>query len=145
MQAGVPEVDEWTGDENFRLTLVELAGRTQQSPLPIPLQNPIQLPLAALESEVFERLVAEMVSRQYNLGVQFYGRRGQAQYGLDIVEREPDSRRSLYQVEVPSVVWRPDQGRGGGVCRSATTPGISRLCQAVRSLSFCGGCICRTR
>ena len=65
----------------------------------MPLQNPALLPLSDLDPEVLERLVAEIVSRQDNRGVQFYGRRGQKQYGLDVLEREKTGTRSLYQVK----------------------------------------------
>jgi hypothetical protein len=41
---------------------------------------------------VLERLAAEMIKRRPNRGDHFYGRRGQKQYGLDILEREPPMR-----------------------------------------------------
>ncbi|MEU9313743.1 hypothetical protein [Streptomyces sp. NPDC048256] len=63
------------------------------------MQNPKRLPLTELDPEAFEWLITEVVSRQDNRGVQFYGRSGQEQHGLDIVAREPDGRRSLYQVK----------------------------------------------
>ncbi|MFJ8663122.1 restriction endonuclease [Streptomyces sp. NPDC093795] len=89
-----------SGDEDHEeLSLVELAARVQRAELPVPVQNPQKLPLDQLDPEVFERLVAEIVSRRDHRGVSFYGRRGQKQYGLDIVEREPDLRRTLYQVK----------------------------------------------
>lgn len=81
------------------ISFATLARRTQVSALPIPMQNPVCLPFGELDPEVFERLVAEVVHRQDNRGVQFYGRRGQKQYGLDIVERERTDSRSLYQVK----------------------------------------------
>ncbi|MFF0767374.1 hypothetical protein ACFYUK_00655 [Nonomuraea wenchangensis] len=81
------------------LTWPKLARHTQTTPLPVPMQNPALLPLADLEPGVFERLVTEMISRQNNRGAQFYGRSGQQQYGLDIVERQKDSTRALYQVK----------------------------------------------
>ncbi|GAA2497304.1 hypothetical protein [Streptomyces longisporus] len=81
------------------LTLAQLTRHRQSGPLPPPIQNPALLPFNELDPEVFERVVAEVVSRRHNLGVQFYGRRGQKQHGLDIVEREPSQRRSLYQVK----------------------------------------------
>ncbi|MFH8894381.1 hypothetical protein [Streptomyces sp. NPDC017949] len=65
----------------------------------MPVQNPKRLPLTELDPEAFEWLITEIVSRQDNRGVQFYGRSGQEQHGLDIVAREPDGRRSLYQVK----------------------------------------------
>ncbi|MFJ4633381.1 hypothetical protein [Streptomyces sp. NPDC088847] len=80
------------------LSLAELGGRVQP-PLALPVLNPKRLPLTELDPETFEWLIAEIVSRQDNRGVQFYGRSGQTQHGLDIVAREPDQRRSLYQVK----------------------------------------------
>ncbi|QMU70263.1 hypothetical protein [Streptacidiphilus sp. P02-A3a] len=86
-------------DPPQELTLAQLTRHKQSGPLPLPIQNPGLLPFNDLDPEVFERVVAEVVSRRHNLGVQFYGRRGQKQYGLDIVEREPSQQRSLYQVK----------------------------------------------
>ena len=88
--------DAW---EEIEISFPSLAARTQTSPLPVPMQNPVLLPLPELDPEVLERLVAEIVHRQDNHGAQFYGRRGQKQYGLDIVERENQGARSLYQVK----------------------------------------------
>ena len=65
----------------------------------LPTASPASLPYTQLDPETFERLVAEVVSRRDHRGVQFYGRRGQKQHGLDVVEHEPDGRRSLYQVK----------------------------------------------
>ncbi|MFD8985983.1 hypothetical protein [Streptomyces sp. NPDC059564] len=95
------------GGELVELTLAALGSRRQQVSLPLPLQNPAQLPLHELQPEVFERLVAEMVSRHDNRGVQFYGRSGQKQHGLDVVEREPGGLRSLYQVKRYASLTRP--------------------------------------
>jgi hypothetical protein len=39
-----------------------------------------------------------MIKRRPNLGAHFYGRRGQSQHGLDIVEREAVDASSVYQV-----------------------------------------------
>ncbi|MGR4878704.1 hypothetical protein ACIPUC_04600 [Streptomyces sp. LARHCF249] len=101
-------VEEEAADAGLiKLTLAALGSRRQQLPLAVPLQNPAQLPLHHLQPEVFERLVAEMVSRQDNRGVQFYGRSGQKQYGLDVVEREPGGLRSLYQVKRYASLTRP--------------------------------------
>jgi len=85
--------------DEVEISFPTLAGRSQVTPLPVPLQNPALLPLSDLDPEVLERLVAEIVSRQDNRGVQFYGRRGQKQYGLDVLEREKTGTRSLYQVK----------------------------------------------
>lgn len=82
-----------------RRTLPQVLRALQQTPLPVPMQNPTLLPVSLLDPEVMERLAAELVSLRNNLGAHFYGRRGQKQYGLDIVELEPDAACSLYQVK----------------------------------------------
>lgn len=87
------------GADLVELTLAQLLRRTQTAPLPVPMQNPFPLPLSKLEPEVLERVAAEIVSRQDNRGAQFYGRQGQKQHGLDIVERDRTESRSLYQVK----------------------------------------------
>ncbi|PZS37446.1 MAG: hypothetical protein DLM62_19175 [Pseudonocardiales bacterium] len=87
------------GADLVRLTRAQLWRHTQTAPLPVPMQNPTLLPLSKLEPGVFECLAAEIVSRQDNRGVQFYGRQGQKQHGLDIVERDRTGSRSLYQVK----------------------------------------------
>ena len=91
-----PDGDQDAG-ELERRTLAEVLGAVQQTP--VPLQNPALLPLGQLDPEVLERLAAELVWRRNNRGAHFYGRRGQAQYGLDIVELEPHATCSLYQVK----------------------------------------------
>jgi hypothetical protein len=93
-EAGLPS------DPDFvRYSLSQVVRNDQSEQLPTPLQNPSLLPLSLLDPEVLERLAAEIVSRQDNSGCHFYGRRGQAQYGLDIVELERTGSRSLYQVK----------------------------------------------
>ncbi|WP_262063454.1 hypothetical protein [Streptomyces sp. STR69] len=87
------------GTDVVELTLPDVLRHSQTGELSIPTQNPALLPLSDLDPEVFERLIAEIVSRRNNIGVQFYGRRGQKQYGLDVVERETPSARILYQVK----------------------------------------------
>jgi hypothetical protein len=76
----------------------DLVGARQASPLPPPLVGASSLPLGALDPEVLERLAAELIRRRPNQGAHFYGRRGQKQYGLDIVERESPGVNSVYQV-----------------------------------------------
>lgn len=86
-------------DEPYqRQTLGDLPLPTQFTTT-LPTANPRQLPLADLEPEVFERLAAEFVAwRSNSTKVHFYGRRGQAQYGLDIVEHLGGAKPTLYQV-----------------------------------------------
>jgi hypothetical protein len=80
------------------VAFTSLTRRTQSSLLPLPLPAPSLLPLHLLDPEMLERLVAELVSRRGDNSVQFYGRRGQKQYGLDIVEVRR-GERMLYQVK----------------------------------------------
>jgi hypothetical protein len=69
-----PDGDQGTG-ELERRTLAEVFRAVQQTPLPVPLQNPALLPVGQLDPEVLERLAAELVCRRDNLGAYFYGRR----------------------------------------------------------------------
>jgi hypothetical protein len=105
---GYPELDSQVDpdrdDALISIAATDLAIRKQATSLPTPVVNPTTLPLSQLEPEAFESLIAEMVSRQPNLGVQFYGRRGQEQYGLDVVKREMNYDRSLFQVKRFAVI-----------------------------------------
>lgn len=107
-----PELDSQVvpdgNDDLISISAADLAICKQAAPLPIAIANPTTLPLSQLEPEVFERLIAEMVSRQPNLGVQFYGRRGQKQYGLDVVKREMSYDHSLFQVKRFAVITPND-------------------------------------
>ncbi len=80
------------------VALTSLTRRTQGRPLPLPTLAPPLLPLHLLDPELLERVAAELVSRRGDNSVQFYGRRGQKQYGLDILETRRDER-TLYQVK----------------------------------------------
>lgn len=92
-------MDDSVDAEQVPLTLAQVHRRVQSTPLPPPMQDPELLPVADLDPKVFERLVAEVIARGDHRGVQIYGRNGQSQYGLDIVARERDGTRSLYQVK----------------------------------------------
>ncbi|MGF0320576.1 hypothetical protein ACQR3Z_32425 [Nocardia fluminea] len=87
-------------DDAEHRSLSEVLDPKTSVSLPIPIPNTPRLPFSLLEPEVFERVVAEVVStlRDHH-SVQFYGRRGQKQYGLDIVESETATSRVLYQVK----------------------------------------------
>lgn len=89
-QAGQGEPDE--------VTYPDLLRADQESPLPTPRTGVTNLPLGDLDPEVLERLAAEMIKRQQNAGAHFYGRRGQTQHGLDVLERELAGTSSVYQV-----------------------------------------------
>ena len=80
----------------------------QTSPLPTPYAAAANLPIDKLDPEVLERLAAEMIKRRPNRGAHFYGRRGQKQYGLDIVEREAAGANSVYQVRRYEVLTPED-------------------------------------
>src|SRR5437870_4629611 len=81
------------------VTLEQLREHAPDAAVPIPTKNPPVLPVQHLDPEAFERLVAEIVDMRDNASVHFYGRRGQAQYGLDIVEELTDGKRVLHQVK----------------------------------------------
>jgi hypothetical protein len=95
---GLGPAGEAGGDELYEVAFAELAGAQQASELPTARSGAANLPLGELDPEVLERLAAEMIKRQQNLGAHFYGRRGQKQYGLDILEREAVGSNSVYQV-----------------------------------------------
>jgi hypothetical protein len=80
-----------------RKKLGDVLTATRSQELPLPIHDPPLLPLHLLEPEVFERLVAEYIT-QLSTSVHFYGRRGQDQHGLDIVEWDGPGRTTLYQV-----------------------------------------------
>jgi hypothetical protein len=94
------EGDGAVDDDEVEIPFRELAVRAQTAPLPPPTLNPPLLPFSLLDPEVFERVVAEIVFRRRDhLGTHFYGRRGQKQHGLDIVEQMKDGGAALYQVK----------------------------------------------
>lgn len=86
------------GDELTEVRFVDLARARQTSSLPPPLVSSFNLPLGDLDPLVLERLAAMLIKRRPNRGAHFYGRNGQVQHGLDIVERETDGSISVYQV-----------------------------------------------
>ena len=87
-------------DEYEQLLFPDIMRRQTARLLLVPMQNPPLLPLADLEPEVLERLAAEVVSRSEGTStVHFYGRRGQKQHGLDIVQWRRGARPTLYQVK----------------------------------------------
>lgn len=98
---------EWmqSGAHGRRLFFTDIVRRVQTAPLPVPLRNPSVLPLVDLEPEVLERLATEVVSRlPQAVTTHFYGRRGQKQHGLDIVQWNRSDRPTLYQVKrFPSI------------------------------------------
>lgn len=83
--------------ELSEVRFADLVRARQTSPLPMPHTGVPNLPLSELDPEVLERLGAEMIKRRPNHGTHFYGRRGQKQYGLDIVERETLDLTTVYQ------------------------------------------------
>ncbi len=81
-----------------RLSPAEVLAR-QPGPVSPPVLRATRLPALELSPEVFERLVLEYVwSAEAARDVHVYGRRGQKQYGLDIVGEDRDRQRFVYQV-----------------------------------------------
>lgn len=100
MTAGEKDTAAVDLDELIEVPYPELARREQTTPPPLPTPNPPLLPFHALDPEVFERVVAEVVYRRRDhLGTHFYGRRGQKQHGLDIVEHTKEGNTALYQLK----------------------------------------------
>src|ERR1700690_74983 len=96
--AGVQLEPEGNPDGLGAICFADLVRARQSSPLPTPTAGASNLPLGDLDPEMLERFAAEMIKRRPNRGAHFYGRRGQKQYALDIVEREAESSNSVYQV-----------------------------------------------
>jgi hypothetical protein len=81
-----------------RLNPAEILAR-QPGQVSPPVPPATRLPMLELSPEVFERLVLEYVwSVEAARDVHVYGRRGQKQYGLDIVGQDRERRRFVYQV-----------------------------------------------
>ncbi|WP_454857537.1 hypothetical protein [Promicromonospora soli] len=91
-------------------SFAEIARRVPSKAFAPPIAGVPELPLRDLEPIVLERLVAQLVYRHDHRGVQFYGRSGQKQYGLDVVEARPDGGYTLYQVKRYQEIT-PDQLR----------------------------------
>jgi len=91
------EVDE---AELEQVPLARVFGVRQRDSLPTPMVQEVELPLRALAPEVFERVVVEFVWLVEGLrGVHLYGRRGQAQFGLDVVGTNSDGGVVVYQAK----------------------------------------------
>lgn len=132
-------------DELREVAFVDLARARQTSELPTARAGAANLPLGELDPEVLERLAAEMIKRQQNLGAHFYGRRGQKQYGLDILEREAVGSSSVYQVRryavltpdmITSAVTEyadPKPSKGGGRNQPGGSPHAGTCCLPPRS------------
>lgn len=87
-------------DDDFdEQSLDDIKSRRPRNVAPTAARTADVLPLATIEPALFERVIAEVVAAQDNHSVHFYGRNGQAQYGLDVVEQRADGTRVLYQVK----------------------------------------------
>jgi hypothetical protein len=83
-----------------QIPLARVLGAQRRGALPIPMVQESQLPFRNLAPEVFEWVVAEFAWLGEGLrNVSFYGRRGQKQYGLDIVGTARDGKVVVYQVK----------------------------------------------
>lgn len=109
-----------------RLNPAEILARQPGRVAP-PVPPATRLPMLELSPEVFERLVLEYVwSVEAARDVHVYGRRGQKQYGLDIVGQDRERGRFVYQVRrlkaiTPSAIRAavvdyagPPRGTGAG-------------------------------
>ena len=132
-------------DEPAEVRFVHLLRARQVSPLPPPLVSSFNLSLAELDPLVLERLAAVLIKRRPNRGAHFYGRSGQEQHGLDIVERETDGTNSVYQVrryqvltpgKITSAVTEyadPKPPKEGGAGRRAGSGRAGTCCSPPRS------------
>jgi hypothetical protein len=85
-------------DDLERPPLIDVLARRQAGPLSPPMAQTVLLPLHELDPGVFERVVVELAWRVENArNVQLYGRRGQKQYGLDVVGTDRSGHRFVYQ------------------------------------------------
>jgi hypothetical protein len=125
-----------SNDDLERLSAAKILAR---QPLPVlpPVPPVTRLPVMELSPEVFERLVLEYVwSVEAARDVYVYGRRGQRQYGLDIVGQDRDRNRFVYQVRriatpTPSAIRAAVVDYAGPPCRDGT-PSPSRRFNASR-------------
>src|SRR5215471_6827712 len=112
-----------------RLNPAEILARQPGQVAP-PVPPATRLPALELSPEVFERLVLEYVwSVEAARDVHVYGRRGQKQYGLDIVGEDRERRRFVYQVRrlqrvTPSAIRAAVVGYAGPP-RGTSAGGIS--------------------
>jgi hypothetical protein len=113
-------------------SLTDLKARQRRLPgTSKPIRNPSLLPLHLLQPEVFEATVAEIIASERSRSVHFYGRRGQAQHGLDIVRENRDGTRILYQVkrfsEMTPAALRDAVTTYAGTPRDETFTGAARV------------------
>jgi hypothetical protein len=82
------------------ISLARVVGARQQDALRVPMVQETQLPLYALAPEVFERVAVEFAWLVEGLRIaHLYGRRGQRQYGLDVVGTDRDGGTVVYQAK----------------------------------------------
>ena len=91
-----------------QMRFADLLRAQQCYPLPTQRASEFHLPLGELDPEVLERLAAEVIMRRPNRRAHFYSRRGQAQYGLDIVESEAADGNTACQVRRNEVLTADD-------------------------------------
>ncbi|MEV4513793.1 hypothetical protein AB0K00_33140 [Dactylosporangium sp. NPDC049525] len=90
----------WDDDAVEQIALARILATRQPAMLPTPAVQEVELPLRALAPEVFERVVAEFAWLVEGLrAVHLYGRRGQGQYGLDVVGTNADGSSVVYQAK----------------------------------------------
>lgn len=97
---GDPGPEASAPDASYEIRYLDLIRRRQQAVLSPPMAQEPMLPLHRLDPEMFERLVAEYVWLPPDTrGVRLYGRRGQADYGLDAVATSWSGTVAVYQAK----------------------------------------------
>lgn len=101
-----PEPSDESGPEDcapgtsYEIRYLDLIRRQHQVALPPPMAREPLLPLHRLDPEMFERLVAESVWLLPDTrNVRLYGRRGQADHGLDAVATSWSGEVTVYQAK----------------------------------------------
>jgi hypothetical protein len=85
---------------SYEIRYVDVMRRRQQPPLSPPMAQEFLLPLNRLDPEMFEKVVAEYVWRLPGTRrVRLYGRRGQADFGLDAVAVTWSGEVTVYQAK----------------------------------------------
>ena len=95
-----PGPEDCTPGAIYEIRYLDLIRRRQQAALPPSMAQEPLLPLHRLDPEMFERLVAEYVWLLPDTrNVRLYGRRGQADHGLDAVAMSWSAKVTVYQAK----------------------------------------------
>jgi len=98
--SGDPTAEDGESGSSYEIRYIDVIRRRRQAEPPPPMAQELLLPLHQLDPEIFERLVAEYVWRLPDTRrVRLYGRRGQADYGLDAVAVTWSGDVTVYQAK----------------------------------------------